>query len=54
MRLFISCNRCTMDFPIDDPDLSYRKKKHEAFHLEYRIKNLNHGKVFWTIRADVM
>lgn len=41
------CNLCTMELQNDD-DIKQRKERHEVFHKEYRIKNLNHGIVKWS------
>lgn len=45
----IRCSRCTQEFNVEDPDLFERVKRHEQFHKEYKIKNLNHGCVEWKV-----
>jgi|AACY02.17.fsa_nt_gi hypothetical protein len=44
----VRCSLCTTEFYIDE-DLIMRMKRHEQFHREYRIRNLNHGLVQWNI-----
>lgn len=48
IRKCIQCNLCTQCLPLDE-DTIHRMKRHEQFHREYSVKNLNHGLVEWRV-----